>query len=70
MMKRRVQYETYMKNQAGILEKLSGCGNFHKWGTAFEEFTNGGVEVTVAIVEMDDGRIVLCHPEKIKFVTE
>ena len=44
-------------------------GYFHTWGKDFEEFEGGAVEITVAIVEFEDGRVNKFSPELIQFVT-
>lgn len=33
-------------------------GLFHQWGATFEEFEAGPANTTMAIIELDDGRIV------------
>ena len=45
-------------------------GYFHKWGKDFEEFESGAVEMTVAIVELENGRIWKLDPNLIQFMVE
>jgi len=44
-------------------------GYFHTWGKDFEEFEDGAVEITVAIVELENGSIIKLSPELIQFLT-
>jgi hypothetical protein len=44
------------------------CGEFHGWGSDFEEFPTGAVAVTCAIMEKEDGRIKLVYAERVRFV--
>lgn len=44
-----------------------GQALFHAWGSELEEFENGGVQVTVAIVEFPDGSIKAVLPDRIRF---
>ena len=43
-------------------------GEFLEWGTSFEEFDNGAVQITVGIVKLDDGQVITPVPESIKFL--
>ena len=43
-------------------------GVFHQWGVEYEEFENGAVNYTVAIVEMPDGTIQTPIPQLIRFL--
>ena len=43
-------------------------GWFHTWGTTFEEFDNGAVPVTTAIVEDEDGKVWSTTAESIRFI--
>lgn len=43
-------------------------GRFHKWGSNYEEFENGGCNYSVAIVELQDGTIVTPMAEDICFL--
>ncbi|MDF2841648.1 MAG: hypothetical protein K0R00_74 [Herbinix sp.] len=42
-------------------------GLFHPWGSDYEEFDNGAVNFTVAIVELPNGGIIEVLPEKLRF---
>lgn len=46
-----------------------GMGIFHQFGVDYEEFDNGPVNYTTAIVEMLDGTIRSVPVENIKFLT-
>lgn len=43
-------------------------GRFHRWGDGYEEFDNGAAGFTTAIIELDDGQIVSCPAETVKFL--
>lgn len=45
-------------------------GLFHQWGTESEEFSDGAVECTVAIVEKEDGSICTVMPTNVKFIQD
>ena len=40
---------------------------FHQWGVEYEEFETGPGNLTVAIVELDDGSVKTVLPHWIKF---
>lgn len=42
-------------------------GIFHRWGLNIEDGENNPASYSVAIVEKEDGSIVLLHPENMKF---
>lgn len=42
-------------------------GRFHMWGSNYEEFDNGPGNFTTAIIELDDGRVVICPAETVRF---
>lgn len=44
-----------------------GAGNFHQFGTDFEEFGDGGASFSTAIVEMPDGEVKNVPVELIRF---
>lgn len=48
-------------------KKKTVIGRFHQWGVSFEEFDNGAANFTTAIVELEDGRVVSCMAEMIRF---
>lgn len=43
-------------------------GFFHQWGSDFEEFEHGPANYSVAIIELDDGSIVMTPPDKVIFL--
>ena len=51
-----------------IDEKAQGL--FHQWGTECEEFEHGAVQVSMGIVELNDGTIETIHPLRIKFIPD
>jgi len=55
-------------NEPSHITICIGTGVFHTWGSTFEEFDNGAVQCTVAVVEMPDGSIVTPDPVNIKFL--
>lgn len=42
-------------------------GHFHMWGSNYEEFETGPGNFTTAIIELDDGRVVICPAETVQF---
>ena len=45
-----------------------GLGEFHQWGSDYEEFETGPGNYTVGIVEDSDGKIHQPFPENIVFL--
>jgi hypothetical protein len=43
-------------------------GLFHCWGQCFVEDRDGNGSYSVAIIELEDGRIVEVSPEQVKFL--
>jgi len=43
-------------------------GVFHIWGSSFWEFENAAPQITVAIVEDNDGQVHEVMPTNIKFI--
>jgi hypothetical protein len=43
-------------------------GWFHQWGSDFKEYESGPSNVTLGIIERDDGRVVAVHLENITFL--
>lgn len=43
-------------------------GLFHQWGQGYEEFQSGPGNYTVALIELDDGRIVEGVPDTVVFL--
>lgn len=62
------------KGKANIYEngkwnKLEfSLGYFHSWGVNYEEFESGAGNYSVAIVELEDGRIILPSADDIIFL--
>ena len=53
----------------GCFEKgFQGEGIFHCWGTDYEEFEENAGNFTVAIVQLDNGRIEKVLPNHIQFI--
>ncbi len=68
---RKVQPYEYKQGSDKQLHKnpLPYIGYFHTWGKDFEEFEDGAAEITVAIIELEDGTIIKLSPELIQFLT-
>lgn len=49
-------------------QKIPVRGWFHMWASDFEEFDAGPGNQTVAIVEQDDGNVVTCPPDTVRFL--
>lgn len=50
-------------------EKSEVTGLFHGWASDYEEFCDYGPgNFTVALIELDDGRVLPCRPETIQFL--
>jgi len=45
-------------------------GQFHQWGSNYEEFENGPGNYSVAIVELPDGTVVMPVPDDICFLDD
>jgi len=56
-------------NQPAVVEEI-GHGEFHCWGSGYEEFEAGPGNYTIAIVEMPDGSIVTPWPADVVFIKE
>lgn len=78
---REVYYRKYIEpeytNTAHSKELVPGTGQysdfifsglFHQWGLAYEEFENGAVNFTVALVENEHGKIEVLAPSNIRFI--
>lgn len=64
---RRVE-ATLVKLKDGKIEEELIKGQFHKWGESYEEFEEGPGNQTMAIIELDDGRVVEAYPNRVKFL--
>jgi len=53
--------------KAPVKTELVGTGVFHCWGSSYEEFEDGPVSYTMAIVELRDGSIITPNPQDIVF---
>lgn len=49
-------------------EKVSVEGLFHRWSAQCVEAEDGVGNYTVALIELDDGRIVEANPDKVVFL--
>jgi len=56
-------------NQPAVVEEI-GVGEFHCWGSGYEEFEAGPGNYTIAIVEMPDGAIITPNPCDVVFIKE
>lgn len=63
MMKCKGQYWTGVEGW-----KHFDSGDFHCFGSNYEEFESGSGNYSVVIVELPDGRIVMPPPDKIQFI--
>jgi len=66
---RRVKYDHYyydFKKKENVTE--TGEGNFHQFGTNYEEFETGVGNYSSAIVERDDGTVINIPAENIQFL--
>jgi hypothetical protein len=69
--KRRVQVMKYEEWDPAIRARPKGfdyVGTFHGWGVDYEEFETEPGNYTVAIVEKDNGEVVLVHASLIRFM--
>jgi hypothetical protein len=51
-------------------ERETIIGEFHCWGQAYEEFEAGPGNRTMAIIELEDGKVVIADPEDVTFIRE
>lgn len=65
---RRCIAEVVFRSSEGKWEKKEVTGRFHCWGTAYEEFDNGAVPVTTAIIEDETGKVWNTAAENVRFV--
>ena len=49
-------------------DEFTHVGVFHQWANEYEEFENGAVNYTVALVELPDGTIEEVLPQNLKFI--
>lgn len=70
-MTRRVMVFKWIRPNAkynALYDKVEvGAGNFHQFGTDYEEFETGPANFSTAIVEMPDGNVVNVPVEMIRF---
>lgn len=45
-------------------------GYFHEWGVESAEFETGGVTDSVALVELESGKVVTVAPRNLEFIKE
>ena len=43
-------------------------GKFHLWGSTYDEFESGPGNQTMAIIELEGGRIVMALPQNVQFI--
>lgn len=43
-------------------------GYFHVWGKTYEELGDGAVEISIGIIEKEDGQVVIVDPDSIRFL--
>lgn len=58
----------HVKEGMNYVRKEIGRGLFHGWGKEFEEFDNGACEVSVAIVELDNGEVETYCVNQVRFL--
>lgn len=60
----------YTKNDSGafVSSQVIKFGLFHQFGTDIEEYENGGHEMTVGIIEDQDGKIYMPRAGNIQFL--
>lgn len=58
----------HVKEGMNYVRKEIGRGLFHGWGKEFEEFDSGACEVSVAIVELDNGDVETYCANQIRFL--
>ena len=59
--------KTRVEGTGGFEIDFKSKGLFHQWGVNYEEFENGAVNYTIAIVELSDGTIEEVLPCNIQF---
>lgn len=47
-----------------------GTATFHQFGQDYEEFESGACMYPIAIIEREDGQVVVIRANHIKFITE
>ncbi len=56
-----------VSGKPGCFEEFK-IGQFHQWGSNYEEFENGAGNYSVAIVELPDGKVVMPMANDIQFI--
>ena len=67
-MGRRVEAKFNKKQDDGTFKQIDIEGNFHHWGVNYEEFETGPGNYTVAIIELDNGKVVEAMPDTVRFL--
>lgn len=67
MRKVRTEYSEYIPSEKRYQHHVVE-GDFHGWGNDYEEFETGPGNHTIAIVELNDGRIILGTAHKTVFL--
>jgi hypothetical protein len=65
---RPVALSARVKEGVTYVTKEIGRGLFHGWGKEFEEFDSGACEVSVAIVELDNGEVETYCANQVRFL--
>lgn len=56
-----------VSGKPGCFEEFK-IGQFHQWGSNYEEFENGAGNYSVAIVELPDGKVIMPNANDIQFI--
>lgn len=59
-------WQSGQSGQPGHYEEFEN-GVFHQWGSNYEEFENGAGNYSVAIVELQDGKVIMPNADDIQF---
>lgn len=65
---RSVMVTIWDSEQSKYLTRVPG--KFHCWGSSYKEFESGPGNYSVAIIELEDGRIKQIVPDDVQFVKE
>lgn len=65
---RKCQFKVKVYKDGRFVDSEPMRGLFHQWGTTFEEFTDGAVQVTSAIIECAiSGQVYEVSPSVVQF---
>lgn len=65
---RKCKGKYYVRENFKYVTKYFSLGYFHQWGCDYEEFESGAGNYSVAIVELQDGKIIMPHARDITFI--